>query len=63
MPIFFLGPGYLVVMLAGGIAMGWAQWRVRSAFNRYSKVPSAGGLTGAQVARRLLDAERLQPIC
>ncbi len=59
MPIFFLGPGYMLVMLAGGLVMAWAQWRVRSAFKRYSNVPSGAGLTGAQVARRLLDAERL----
>lgn len=46
-------------MLLGAIAMGWAQWRVHSAYGKYSKVASRRGLTGAQVARNLLDADRL----
>jgi Zn-dependent membrane protease YugP len=32
-----------------------AQFKVQSAFSQYSQVSSARGLTGAQVARRLLD--------
>jgi len=32
-----------------------AQGKVSSAFNRYSQVASASGITGAQLARRLLD--------
>jgi len=33
----------------------WAQYRVKSTFARYSRVRSAAGLTGAEVARRLLQ--------
>src|SRR5687768_10899409 len=40
----------------------WAQMRVRSAFNKYSKVPSPGGIAGAEVARRLLDSKGLQHV-
>ena len=32
-----------------------AQGKVTSAFNRYGQVPSAKGITGAELARRLLD--------
>ncbi|GAE29038.1 probable metal-dependent peptidase [Halalkalibacter hemicellulosilyticusJCM 9152] len=33
----------------------WAQSRVKSAYRKYSQVPSSSGLTGAQVARKILD--------
>jgi Zn-dependent membrane protease YugP len=32
----------------------YAQWKVKSAFNRYSRVRSMSGMTGAQVAQALL---------
>jgi hypothetical protein len=56
---FFFSPSYLVVMLVGMVVMGWAQWRVHSAYGKYSKVRARKGLTGAQVARQLLDSDRL----
>ena len=40
----------------------WAQIRTKSTFTKYSKVPARIGLTGAQVARRLLDADRLNDV-
>ena len=48
-PIYFLfiGPALLLSL--------WASFRTRSAFNRYSKVPTARGMTGAQAAQLLLD--------
>lgn len=39
-----------------------AQARVKSAFAKYSKVRNYTGLTGAQVARRVLDSNGLQDI-
>jgi Zn-dependent membrane protease YugP len=36
--------------------------RVRSAFAKYSRVRSATGMTGAQAARRILDANGLQSV-
>lgn len=35
----------------------WAQWKVQSAFSHGSKIRSASGLTGAQAAKRILEAE------
>ena len=61
MPMFF-DPLYMVIMLVGMALMGWAQFRVRSNYKRYLKVPARSGLTGAQVARRLLDADQLQDV-
>lgn len=45
----------LMVVLPGMVISGIASWMVRSAFNRYSKVPARRYITGAQAAQRLLD--------
>lgn len=55
-PIFFL------FLLPGVAFMLWAQWRVRKKYRQYSEVGNAPGLTGFQVARRLLDAHGLQGV-
>ena len=33
----------------------FATWRVRSAYSKYSQVPASSGMTGAQIAQRILD--------
>ena len=48
----------LIVLPAFFFAM-WAQMRVKSSFEEYGKVRSASGLTGAEAARRLLNANGL----
>lgn len=55
----FFNPLYFVFALPGLLLGMWAQARVRSAFNQYSKVRTMRGITGAQVARALLDAQGL----
>jgi Zn-dependent membrane protease YugP len=45
----------------------WAQMRVKSTFNRYSQVPTRGGLTGAQAAEAVvrysgLDGVTVRPV-
>ena len=40
----------------------WAQIRTKSTFQKYGKLPASIGLSGAQVARRLLDADRLNDV-
>jgi len=48
-PIYFL-------FIAPGLALSlWASWRVKKAFNKYSQVRSARGLTGAEAAQEMLD--------
>ena len=48
------------ILLVPALVLGiYAQARVRSTFNRYSQIPSARGLTGAQGARQLLDSAGL----
>ena len=52
-------PMYFVFMIPGVLLMLWAQSRVKGSYNRYSKVPNSVHMTGAQVARRILDANGL----
>lgn len=33
----------------------WAQMKVKSAYKKYSQVPASSGMTGAEVARKILD--------
>ncbi len=40
----------------------FAQMKVRSAYSKYSQVYSTSGMTGAQVARRVLDANGLYDV-
>lgn len=40
----------------------WAQMKVRKAYSQYSKVPSSSGMTGAQVARKILDDNGLYDV-
>jgi Zn-dependent membrane protease YugP len=40
----------------------WAQFRVKGTFNRYADVPASSGMTGAEAARRMLDANGLSHI-
>ena len=51
----FFDPMYLVFMLPGLALSLWASFRTKSAFKKYSKVPSATGYSGAQAAQLLLD--------
>lgn len=51
------------ILALPGLLLGlWAQARVKGAFNKYSKVRTLRGVTGAQVARTLLDAQGLQSV-
>jgi Zn-dependent membrane protease YugP len=54
--------GYLVVMILGVLISGAAALWVRRSYSKYSKVMSASGLTGAQVARTILDRNGLSNV-
>lgn len=40
----------------------WAQMKVKSAYKKYSQVPASSGMTGAQVARKILDDNGLNNV-
>jgi len=57
--MFFFDPLYIIISLPA-LALGlWAQMKVKSAFNKYSRVPAGRGTSGAQAARRILDSNGL----
>jgi Zn-dependent membrane protease YugP len=58
----FFNPTYLLFMIPPLLLSLWASWRTRSAFNKYSKVRTLSGLTGAQAAKRLLDAAGIRDV-
>lgn len=60
--MFFLDPLYLILALPGLLLGLWAQARVKGTFNKYSKVRTTRGATGAEIARYLLDQQGLQDV-
>ncbi|MBC8585718.1 zinc metallopeptidase [Youxingia wuxianensis] len=50
---------YLILVVPALLIAAWAQMKVSGAFNRYSRVKSSRGYTGAQVARMILDENGL----
>jgi len=50
---------YLIYVIPPLIFALWAQFRVKSAFAKYSKVPSERGMSGADAARMVLNANGL----
>ena len=58
----YFDPMYFVFALPALILAMVAQWRVRSAVNKYSRVQTSRGVTGARVARELLNAYGLQDV-
>lgn len=61
-PIFGNYGLYLLFSLPALLLGFWAQLKVQAAFNKYSQVRSFVGLTGAQVARRILDMNGLNHV-
>jgi Zn-dependent membrane protease YugP len=60
--MFFFDPIYLILALPGLLLGLWAQARVKGTFNKYSKVQTARGMSGAEIARYLLDQQGLQDV-
>ncbi len=58
----YFNPMYFVFALPALILALIAQWRVSAAVNKYSRVPTSRGLTGARVARAILDSAGLHDV-
>lgn len=59
--MFSYDPTYFLILPAMLFAM-WAQARVQRAFNSYSRVRAQSGVTGAEVARDILDRSGLSHV-
>ena len=57
--MFFWNPMYFVFALPALLLGMWAQFKVQSSFKKYSQVHSIVGLSGAEIARRMLDMSGL----
>ncbi|NQX68141.1 zinc metallopeptidase [Paenibacillus alba] len=59
--MFYFHPMDFLIIIAFILSM-WASFRVRGTFNKWSTVPVYSGMTGAQAARRMLDANGLYDV-
>ena len=62
----YFGYGYgfsgMIYLLPAMLFTLWAQMRVKGLFNKYSKVRNHRNMTGAEAARRVLDANGLSNV-
>lgn len=54
-PYFFIDYWYIVLVLPAMIIAMWAQYKVKSTFNKYSKVTNSRRVTGAYAAQAILS--------
>lgn len=68
----YMGPNYgatrgfstlfmLIIFTTFAISL-WAQWRVKHTVHKYNEVPASCGLTGAQVAARILQTANISDV-
>ncbi|WP_367565614.1 zinc metallopeptidase [Lacrimispora sp.] len=67
MPYGMMGLGYYmdptwILVIIGAVLSMIASARVSSTFNKYSKVRSMSGMTGAEAARRLLNSQGIYDV-
>jgi len=55
-------PLYMFVMFVGFALSGLASLWVKSTVSKYSQVPTREGMTGAQIAQAILDAEGIRDV-
>ena len=60
--MFGIGPGYIIIMVLSMVISGIAAAWVKRAYSKYSKQMSNSGMTGAQVARSILDRNGLTDV-
>ncbi len=60
-PMFGFDPTYIIVIPALILTL-WAQWRVNRTFNEWAQKGSSRGITGAQVARMILNDANLHDV-
>lgn len=59
---YYFDPYYFLLVVPALLLGLWAQSRVKSAYNQYGRIYSSRGLTGQQVARRILDENGLRDV-
>jgi len=59
---FYYDYYYLILVIPALLIAMWAQFKVQSTFNKYSRVQASRGYTASQIARYLLDENGLSDI-
>ena len=54
MPYFFMDYYYIILVIPAMILAAWAQFKVKSTYNKFSKVSNNKGITGAYAAQAVL---------
>jgi uncharacterized protein len=55
-------PLFWILVLPGLLLGSYAQWRIKANVAKYSQLSTKDGITGAEVARKLLDSRGLQDV-
>ncbi|MBN1295210.1 zinc metallopeptidase [bacterium] len=55
-------PLYIILLIPGVLLASWASLKVNHAFRKYSRIPAQSRLSGAQVARLILDRNGLSDV-
>ena len=58
-PGFYFDPMYLIFALPALLLALYAQFKVQSAYSKYSRIPNTRGITGLEAAQQLLQANGL----
>jgi Zn-dependent membrane protease YugP len=55
--------GLSIFLFLGTLALSlWATWRVKAAYSKYSEIPASSGMTGAEVAARIMAASGIHDV-
>lgn len=60
--MFYFDPLYMIVMGIGLVLSLWATGKVKFNFAKYSKIAASSGLTGAQVAEKILQQQGISGV-
>lgn len=58
----FFDPIYLLICGVTTVLAMLASWRIKSAYGKYSQVPASSGMSGAQIAQRILDLNGIRDV-
>lgn len=58
----FFDPVWFVFVVPGFLLAMWAQFKVQSTFRQWSEVPTARGLSGADIAQAILDVNGIRDV-
>ena len=60
---FSSGYGTYMLFALPALLLGmWAQYKVKNAYEKFARVPMRNGMTGAEIARHILDNKGLQDV-